>query len=194
MTIPTEMISGPLTAYVADPGTAMPEISLDPPAATWTVLGKNIRTDGVTFSPSETINRKKTLDSPMTKKLFRSEFDLDGSLTLDDLRAETFARIHNGAPVTTVAAGSGTGGYKRMVGGLGFNVTYYALLFDGISPYNSAMAMRLLVPQAYVHWNGGPEFGHNEDAAGLEVMFICVYDEDLEGYFEYRVQDALPSS
>ena len=116
MPVPQELIAGPLDVWVNDAGEDHPEIS-DPVPVAWTKLGSNISEDGVTFSRSESIEKRRTLDSPLTKKLFRTEYDVEISLNLQDMSIATLARIENGATVTTSAAGSGEGGYDEYTSG-----------------------------------------------------------------------------
>ena len=120
---PAELIAGPIDLWVQDAAASVthPEIS-DPPPVAWVSLGTNISEDGVTFSRSESIEKRKTLDSPLTKKLFRTEYDVELSLNLQDMSIATLARIENGATVATTAAGSGTGGFNEYTGGRGFDI------------------------------------------------------------------------
>lgn len=190
MAAPFELVAGPITLYVADAGTAHPEISMALPVA-WTRLGANLSEDGVVVTPEETIERQKTLDSPRTKKLFRTEDDLDLTCTLLDLTAETFARVMNGASVSTQAAGSGTGGYRQFTLGRGSEVNLYALVARGVSPYDSEMNAQYYIPRCYIQ-SGGPTYVKGE-AAGLELTIMCVDDETIGGYGIYRAQNVAAS-
>ena len=190
MPAPFEMISGPMQIYVATAGTAQPEISATPPVA-WALLGANISDDGLAVNPEETINEQKTLDSPMTKKLFRADDKIDMSCTLLDMTAETFAKVYNGAPVTTVAAATGTGGYKEFILGRDFTIRLYAVCARGLSPYADGMNAQYWMPNAYVMLDGGPTYVKGE-AAGLEVNIMPVYTSSIPGYGRYRAQNIAP--
>ena len=187
MPAPYELVSGPLTAYVATAGTAQPEISIAPVAA-WTRLGANIHEDGVVVTPDETVNAQMTLDSPRTKKFFRESDTLELTMTLLDLTTETFARVMNGAAVTTQAAGSGSGGYRQFTLGRDFTVRLYAVLLRGHSPYADNMNAQYYIPRAYLS-AGGPTYVKGE-AAGIEVTIRCVDDAAVGGYGIYRAQNA----
>jgi len=184
--IPTEMIAGPLTLYVADSGQNFPATFADPPADPWVKLGDSIAEDGVTVTPSETVNRQKTLDSPRTKKLFRAEDDLELTLTLLDLSASTWARVMNGAAVTTQEATGGQPGYRQFTLGRGFNIRYYSLLIRGTSPEDNDLALEGLARYAYI--GGGESVFIKGESAGVECNIMLVDDADLGGYMSIREQ------
>ena len=193
MGAPFELVAGPMSLYVAVVGQAQPEISATPPAA-WMILGYSLSEDGLVVNPEETVNKQKTLDSPQTKKLFRSEDDLTLTCTLLDLTVEALARVMNGKAVITTAAGSGAGGYREITLGRGFDVKMYAVLARGMSPYGDNFNAQYWIPNAYVS-SGGPTYVKGE-AAGLELEIMCVnYDlgSSVRGYGRYRGQNALPT-
>ena len=189
MAVPTELIAGPITLYVADMGQAQPEISEATPPSPWTVLGANINDGGVTFEHSETITEYSPLQTAATTKLFREREMLNLTCQIDDLSTEVWARIANGASVSTQAAGSGTGGYQSFRVGAGFTLRYYTLLIRGTSPEDNALNLQAYAPNAYLSWTGGPTFVKGEPA-GLELSIMLVHDATLDAYMEVREQTA----
>ena len=191
MAVPQELIAGPLDLWVQDSASTIvhPEIDDDVPAA-WNKLGSNISSDGVTFSRSESIERRKTLDSPLTKKLFRTEYDVELSCNLQDMSIETLARIENGAAVSTVAAATGTGGYSEYVGGRGFDIKYYSLLIRGVSPFDNDLALQVLA--LYAHIMAGDTGPFDKSDVGTDVTVYLVQDDALtDGYYTWREQTAV---
>ena len=190
-TAPFELVSAPVTLYTAPEGTAAPEISTTP-GSPWVVLGtsgsKSISEDGVTVTPSETLESQRVLGSPAVQKLFRTEEDLMIGAMLLDLNAETFARVMNQSAVTDVAAATDTAGYRRFPLLRGFNVNYVALLVKGFSTYADEMFAQYWVPKVYIMLSGDITYVKGE-AAGLELEIMAVEDS-TGGYGEYQDQDA----
>ena len=186
MPVPQELISGPLTIYVADGEQDHPEISGDP-GAPWGLLGSSISEDGVTFSRSESIERRRTLDSPQAKKLFRSEYDVELAFNLQDMSIQVMARIENGAAVTVQAAGAGTGGYREYTGGRGFDIKYYSLLIRGTSPADNDLALQMLARYAYIMAGDTGPFDKTD--VGTDCTVYLVQDPALtNGYYTWREQ------
>ena len=187
--MPAEIIRGPVTVYVADTGTAQPEISNDPPAA-WAKLGASISDDVLVMTFTDEEEETTTLDSPMVKDLHITRVALEYTVALVDMTPETFARVQNGVNVTMQAAGSGTGGYHELKLGYGFNVKFYAVLAVGPSAYDEAMVSHQYFPKARVKLNEAPTLAKSGDAM-IGALIKPVYDATLEAYGVYRVQDAV---
>ena len=190
---PYEMISGPITLYYANEGTAAPEISGDPPGP-WAVLGaqgkKSLSEDGVTITPDETLEGQRVLGSTAIQKLFRTEEDLMVSFGLLDISVETMARaLGNG--LNEVAAGSGSGGYKEVELMRGFDVNYLAVLARGKSPYGDNMNMQWWIPKVYLSFNGDVAFVKGE-AAMLEIEGMVV-EHSTDRFGKFQAQHAPPS-
>ena len=191
MAIPFEMVSGPVTLYVADAGTATPDIATTV-ATPWTLIGSSLSEDGLVVNIDATYERQRTLDSPRTKKFFLTEEDIDMTVTLLDLTVETFARVMNGAAVTTQAAGSGTGGYREFVLGRDFDIRLFAVLVRGYSPYGDGFNAHYWLPRCLLQ-GMGPSYVKGE-AAGLEVNIMPVDDTATGGYGIYRSQNVVAGS
>ena len=192
-TAPNELVSGPITLYTAPVGTAAPEVSAAPPSP-WEVLGTsdgdNISEDGVTVEFDETTEGQRTLGSTGLKKLFRTEEDVMVSCTLLDVSAETYAKVLNDAPVTTVAAAAGTAGVRQFNLLRGLTVRENAILAKGYSPYEADQSAQYWIPRTYIGLSGGPTYQKGE-AAGLEVEIMAI-EHATGGYGMYMPQDTAP--
>ena len=191
---PFEIVSGPVTLYLADAGTAAPEISADPPSATWDTLGtngdKNYSEDGVTVTPEQTLEYQMVLGSTGRQKAFRTEESLMVSVNLLDVSAEALAKAMNDATVATAAAGAGTGGHRSFDLLRGEEVTEFALLAKGYSPYADNMSAQFWIPKCVVETTGELPYVKGAGAA-MEIVFSAL-DDATSGFGKYYAQDADP--
>lgn len=147
---PYEIIASPATFWIAPVGTAFPDTDTAP-SGSWTKVGtsgdRSYGEDGVTIEHPQTMAVFRSLGSTGPRKAFRSAEELFISLMLADLSLEQYAAVISQS-VTTVAAGVGTPGYKKIGLMRGLTVLQKALLVRGPSPYDDAMAMQFEVPVA----------------------------------------------
>ena len=194
MPAPFEMVSGPLTVYTATEGTLAPELSVLP-ASPWGLLGTNgarsISDDGLTATFDETIEAQRTLGSTGIAKLFRTEEDVTMSLSLLDVSVETFAIAMSGLPVTTIAPGSGTAGYRRVELFRGFNVLNLAFLMRGFSPYADNMSAQFWVPKGYASFSG--DLQYEKGSAAMIQLEIMAIEHLTLGHGQYQAQDEDPT-
>src|SRR3972149_1711190 len=175
---PYEIIAAPFKAYLAPVGEAFPDVDTTP-AGNWVLLGtsgdKNITEDGVTVSHPQTLEMIRMLGSTGPLKAVRTEEDLLFSFVLADLTLEQYRHVLNLGSVSTVAAGSGTPGYKHLPTRRGLDVSERALLIRGPSPYGDGWNMQYECPRA-VH-TGEPEVIFSKgEAAGLLFEFMALED------------------
>ena len=191
---PFEMVSAPITLYTALSGTARPEISDDPPVATWNMLGQSgdesIDEDGVVITPGQSIDLQFVLGNTAAVKAFRGQEELELAATLLDLTAETFAKMMNGATVTTVAPSAGAGGYRSVPLKRGSRVDTFALLAVGMSPYADNLRAQWWVPRVFINEVADISFIKTE-SAGLEITFMALNDA-ANGFGLYVPQDLPP--
>lgn len=191
---PFSMVNGPISLYKAPAGTAAPEISADTPPSPWVLIGDNgdkaYSDDGVTINPSESKEGQRTLGSTGVRKRFRTEEDFGIGVTLLDMTAEAFAVAMNDAPITEVAAGTGTGGYREISLLRGPDVRNFAILARGKSPYADDMNAQYWIPLADVEFTSEVTYGKGE-AAGLEIEFMAL-EHDTHGFGKYMPQNAAP--
>ena len=177
---PFEIIGAPLTLWLAPIGTAFPLISAAPGAG-WTRIGTNgdrsYEQGGVTTMHAKTYSKVRPAGASGPVKAFLDEEDLMFRLTLLDITLEQYQHALNGNTISTVAAGVGTPGTKKI--GLSEDVgrtREYALLARGLSPYNEALAMQYCVPRCYQ--SGAPEVVYRKGGggAGLALQFEALED------------------
>lgn len=178
----TEIIGAPMTLWLAPVGTAFPTIAAAP-AGTWIKVGtngdRNYEAGGVTAMHSKTFDKVRTAGASGPVKAFLTEEDLMFRVNLVDITLEQYKLALNGNTITTVAAGVGTPGTKKI--GLSHNVgspTEYALLVRGLSPYNEALAMQYCVPRVFQ--SGAQEVVYRKGGTGaaLALSFDALEDED----------------
>lgn len=193
---PYEIIMSPYEVYLAPEGEAFPDVD-EAPAGNWALLGTNGKfnysEDGVTVSHEQTTSPHRTLGSTGPVKATRTEENLLVSLILEDLTAEEYAKILNNVSVTSTAAGVGTPGTKDITLRQGRDVSTFALLVKGISPYGDTWSAQYQVPRCFQNGNPAPVFNKG-DAASLEVEFMALEDvnasTEAERFGKYVAQDA----
>jgi hypothetical protein len=193
---PYEIIMSPFEVWLAPVGTAFPDVD-EAPAAAWKLLGtsgkENMDEEGVTVSHGQTLAAKRTLGSTGPVKVARTEEELTISFTLLDLTAEQYARALNNATVTDTAAGSGTPGVRTFNLRQGTDVSTFALLCRGMSPYDAAMVAQYQVPKVYQSDSPAPAFTKG-DAAALKLTFSALEDlnaaTEAERFGKFVAQDA----
>jgi len=169
---PLEIIAAPFTVWRAPVGTAFPVVDAAP-SGTWTKIGANgainYAESGVTVKKSQSLSMWRGLGAAAPIKAFRDQEGIEISFTLMDLTLEQYSAALNGNAVTTVAAGSGTAGFKTISMESGLLVTQYALLVRGVSAHFDGIG-QYEVP--IVVQSGEPEtvFVKN-DPAGLALTF-----------------------
>ena len=197
-TSPFEIITGPLTVYVAPVGTAFPDVA-DAPSGTWVLLGVsgdlNYNEDGVTIRHTQNIEKDafRPVGATGPRKAARGSEDLEVEFTLMDVRASMYAEALNGASqtVTTTAAGSGTGGNKNFNLHRGVYVAQRALLIRGVqspeaSSEGSTFRTQWEIPRAIQ--SGEPELVFVKDQpVGLQFMYTVLWDATL-GFGKMRMQ------
>lgn len=176
MTVPVEIIAGPLTLFLAPVGTAFPLVTAAP-AAPWAKVGtsgdRNYSDDGVSVQHSQSIEQARPAGAVGPVKAWRTEEDLMIMVTLWDLTLEQFTTALAGVAPTTVAAGAGTPGTKRVGLSAGKAVTTYALLARGYSAYGDAFAGQYEVPLCYQ--SASPKILYAKGKpAGIELEFTAL--------------------
>lgn len=178
--LPYEVIAGPATLYIAAAGTAYPLIDAVP-GGSWTKVGTegelNYDEEGITIDhPQETVPWRALGDAG-SRKMFRQSEDLKLGIVLVDLTLEQYAFALEHNTVTTVAAGVGTAGYKKIGLSRNLNMTARALLlrFEGLSPYGSVWNMQFEIPRAQMTGSPRPVF-RKSIPAGLALEWSAQVD------------------
>lgn len=175
---PYEIIAGPLTIWLAPPGTAFPEIDADP-AVGWTMVGtsgtRNYSNDGVSVQLSQTVAEARPAGATGPIKAWRTEEDLMFGVTLWDNSLEQYTFALNGVVPSATAAGAGAAGFKKLGLSRGIDIKTYALLARGASPYGDAMIAQFEVPHCYQ--SGSPNSVFNKGVpAGLQLQWKALED------------------
>jgi len=176
---PFEIIGAPLTLWIAPIGTPFPQINAAP-AAAWIKLGtngdRNYDEGGVTVTHGKSYNKVRPAGASGPVKAFLNEEDLMFTVNLMDVSLEQYRMALNNNAITTVAAGVGTQGTKRV--GLSEDVgrtAEFALLARGLSPYNEALAMQYCVPRCYQSGAPTPQYRKGQPAI-LQLQFEALED------------------
>ena len=193
---PYEIIVSPFQIYLAPVGEAFSLLD-DVPAGNWRLLGtsgkKNYAEDGVTVTHEQTINQIRTLGTTGPIKVARPEENMTIELILMDCSLEHYATLLNDVAVGDIAAGVGTPGYREMTLRQGPDVTTFALICKGVSPYADGWYMQYQVPIVYQGSNPAPVYSKGA-AAGLACNFMALEDPnagtDAERFGKLVAQDA----
>jgi hypothetical protein len=175
---PYEIIANPLTLWLAPSGEAFPAIDAAP-AGNWAKIGtsgtRNYSEEGLVVSASVSFQKARPAGASGPVKAFIDEEDLMFRLTMWDMTLEQFAKALNDNTVTTTAAGSGTAGFKKIGLSRGLNVTEFALLARGPSPYDETMNMQFEVPRCFN--SASPEMTFRKGVpAGVLLQYEALED------------------
>lgn len=172
---PYEILAGPLTLWLAPVGTVFPAIDADP-AVDWIKVGasgnRNYSEDGVSVTHDQTIEKFRSAGSTGGRKLFRTEEDQVIKVQIADMTLEQYKFALNGNSVTN------TVGNPRKIGlSRGRQVTLYALLARGASPYGDDLNLQYEVPVCGEVGSKEVVFVKGEPAM-LELEFDTLEDDN----------------
>jgi hypothetical protein len=178
MPAPYEIVGQPLALWLAPVATAFPLVDAAP-SGTWVLIGTSGKRSqdesGVAVTHNQTINEVRPGGALGPVKAFRSSEDLKFKLTIWDVTLEQVKLALNANTLTTVAASTGVAGYKKMGLSRGMNVTEYALLARGVSPYADLMNAQYQVPRCYM--SNSPTIVYKKGMpAGVELEFTALED------------------
>lgn len=183
-TVPYEVIAAaPIAIYVAPVGTAFPDLDDDEGDfnVAWVKLGSNgdLNYDdggGVAIDFPQSTTKWRALGESGSRKIFRTEEDCMVKVKVVDLTLEQLKYALNGNSVTTVAAGSGTKGYKKIGLSRGLEVATYAVLIRLlVSPYGADWIGQYEFPRAAQ--TGSPSTVYKKsEPAGLELQWDALVD------------------
>jgi hypothetical protein len=195
-TVPFEVIAAPYSVYWAALGPAINAA----PGAQWTPFGTsgnlNITEAGVTVAHPQETTRWRALGDIGTRKVFRTSEDLMVRFVLADVSLEQYRHAINSNAITTVAAGAGTAGYKKIGLSRGAFVNQVALLIRGVSPHLADGFSQYEIPIAFA--SGSPEvtYANNGEPAGLAFEYTAAVDANAgsedERYGRLIVMTAQP--
>jgi len=199
---PYEIIASPADLWIAPALTARPVMTAHPlpdPIAPWakvgTSLSLNYTEDGVTIQMQQDVVKWRSLGDTGSRKAFRTLEDAMARVNVADMTLEAWANILNANAITTVAAGAGTAGYKKIGLSKGPGVASFAVLIRFPSPYVTAMWSQLWMPIAIN--SASTEFPFKKDTpAALAIEFSAMVNTAAANEFErfgvLEAQSALP--
>lgn len=177
---PYEILAAPFTLYVAEVGTAFPDVDTLPGAG-WTKVGtsgdRNASEEGVAIEHGHTVNVWRAAGSTGPRKAWRTEESMMVRMTLVDLSLEQYALALNHNAVTNTPAGAGTPGTKKIGLSRGTDLVQKALLVRGPSPYMENGAAQYEIPVAIQQGAPAPVFQKGEPA-GLALEWQALEDPD----------------
>lgn len=191
---PYEVIAGKITAWVAEPDTAFPDLNAAPGVG-WTLVGtngaQNYNESGLIMRHPQTITPFRALGATGTRKNFRENEDLEFEFVVVDFTVEQLA-IALGIPASAIIdtpAASGVPGDKFMPLLRGFTVDTKALLLRlGQSPYGSDFEAQYEIPWA--QQVGAPEPTMTKGTPlGYQHIWRTL-EHPTEGFGGVRMQDA----
>ena len=184
-TVPYEVIAGASIAlWINAADTAKPSLDDDDTDLTgdsWSKVGNSgdLNYDnggGVAIEHPQSLTFWRALGDSGSRKAFRAEEDCIVKVKVVDLRLETYALALNGNSVTTVAAGAGTVGYKKIGLSRGLSVNTKALCIRLLtSPYGSDWIGQYYFPRVALIGSPTVMFMKTEPA-GLELQFQALVD------------------
>ncbi len=207
---PITFLTGPCSVYLAPygAGATLPEIDGDPDGLSWSggfKLGQagkeDIGTGGVAIRKLTTFNEIRTdgTTGPVKALIDTETFEVE--FTIHDLSANGNATIFAGAnkysTTTTVAAGSSTGGYKKLFIGdeSGEAKLWNLLVAFGNSPELATGHSHLNIKKCYM--SNDPEvILQRGDVAGVQMTFRALQDTSAtanQQFGEFRFQSAEPT-
>ncbi len=149
------------------------------PGAGWTKVGtsgdRNYSEEGVQVQHIQKTETARPAGATGPVAAFRTEEELIIDVTLWDCSLEQYRVALNGVAVTTVAAGVGVPGTKKMGLSMGLDVTTYALLARGPSAYGEGYLAQYEVPRVYQSGSAKPAYRKGKPV-GIGLEFTALED------------------
>jgi hypothetical protein len=195
---PFELVSTPLSLYLAPVGTTFPTVDTLPASfgTQWTPVGSNIYgptydTDaaGITVTHNQTFATFTPVGTTAPIKMWRTDEQLQISISLADISPAQYANALNSPALTTVAATTGLAGTTSFPLLQGIPVTNYALLARGVSSINDAFNAQYQVPCVYQAANPAPVYKKGAPAE-LAITFATMLDPNGGGFGTLVIQSA----
>lgn len=191
-TQPQELVSGFLTLWVAPIGTAVPLLDITPPGP-WVLLGTNGANDydstGLTVTHNQTLATFTPVGTTAPVAVWRTDEQLEVSVTLADTSAPSYAQSLNNAAVNIVNATTGLPGESDITLLQGVNVGIFALLARGVSALNQTMNAQYAIPAVYQSANPAPVYKKGAPAE-LALTYATILDPNGGGFGKFQQQSA----
>lgn len=164
------ILTGVGQLYIADVGTAFPDLD-ETPGAGWRSMGET--QDGVDVEHSDKIELIRTDQRTGPVKATRTEESMTVKTKLAEATLENLADV-TGVALVDTAAGVGTIGTREIPLHRGAIVTEYAVLFRGSSPYFAGPA-QYEIPRGYFGKIDTMKYEKGKNAA-IPFMFESLED------------------
>ena len=191
-TQPQELVAAPLSLYIAPVGSTVPLVDTAP-ASPWVLVGTNGQNDydstGLTVTHNQTLATFTPVGTTAPVAVWRTDEQLEISVTLADTSSTSYAVALNDVAVTTVAATTGVPGESDVPLLQGTRVALFALLARGVSALNNTMSAQYAVPAVYQAANPAPVYKKGTPAE-LALTFATVLDPNGGGYGKFQQQSA----
>lgn len=189
---PMEILAAPLTLYIAPIGTAFPAID-STPSGSWALVGTSGALDydsaGLTVTHNQTLATFTSVASTAPSKVWRTDEQLEISVTLADVSPVSYALSLNDAAITAIMASTGVAGEQDVPLLQGETVALFALLAVGTSAVNNALNAQYAVPCVYQSANPAPVWKKGAPAE-LALTFSALNDPNGGGFGNLRQQTA----
>lgn len=190
-----EILSAPLTLFLAPVGTDFPLIDAAPGTFSddWVMVGSygddNYDSTGLTVTHNQTIATFTPAGTTAPLKAWRTDESLEIAVVLADISPPQYALALNDAAITSVAASSLVAGEDDIPLLGGIQVATFALLARGMSPVDSTLNAQYAVPCVYQSANPAPVYKKGAPAE-LSLTYSTLLDPAGGGFGELQVQTA----
>jgi hypothetical protein len=193
-TIQQEIVAAPLQLYVAPISTAFPAVDATQSQITtggWTLVGVNGNLDhdqaGATVTHNATYSTFTSVGNTAPTKIWRTNEQLEVSITLADISPASYALALNDVAVTTITATTGAAGEQDIPLLQGLTVACFALLAVGVSALNNNLQAMYCVPCVYQSAAPAPVYKLGSPAE-LALTFATILDPNGNGFGTFRQQ------
>lgn len=191
-TQPQELLAAPLSLYIAPVGSTPPLVDTTP-ASPWVLVGTNGQNDydatGLTATHNQTLATFTPVGTTAPVAVWRTDEQVEISVTLADTSATAYAIALNDVAVTTIAATTGVPGESDVPLLQGTTVNLFALLGRGVSALNNTLQAQYWVPCVYQAANPAPVYKKGAPAE-LALTFASILDPNGNGNGKFQQQSA----
>lgn len=194
-TVYPEILSAPLTLWLAPVATAFPLID-DAPGTfddAWVMLGtrgaNSYDSTGITVTHNHTDASFTPVGTTAQMKVWVTDESLEFAVVLADISPAMYALSLNNNPVDQIAATSMVAGEDDIALLQGSQKEYFALLARGISSVDDSLNAQYAVPACYQSANPAPVYKKGA-AAELSLTFTSILDPNGGGFGELQIQTA----
>lgn len=190
-----EILSAPLTLFLAPVGTDFPTVDEAPGSFSddWVIVGSNgdlnYDSTGITVTHNQTDATFTSVGATVPQKAWRTDEGMELAVVLADISPDQYALALNDAAINTIAATSEVCGEMDIPLMQGGSIAVFALLARGMSSVDSTLNAQYAVPVVYQSANPAPVFKKGAPAE-LSLTFATLLDPAGGGQGELQIQTA----